>query len=229
MTGFLESALVFLAGLLARLALMILVMAVFAVPILLALKTWGGATAVWQRAHGLRRVAGLAWRSGLRYAPGHTWVQANGRLRVGLDGLAQRILGEASEVMLPPEGLEVHTGEVVATISCGERRAPIVSPVNGRVAAVNRTLLEDPARATRDPYRAGWLFSVWPADRSWESLPSGEAARQWFRGEAERLHRLLEGHLGLAAADGGELLLPPASALPDAEWRAVTDAFLKSA
>jgi len=65
MTGFLESALVFLAGLLARLALMVLVMAVFAVPLLLALKTWGGATALWQRAHGLRRVAGLVWRSQL--------------------------------------------------------------------------------------------------------------------------------------------------------------------
>lgn len=228
MLGFIESALVFLAGLLVRFALMALVVAVFAIPILFALKTWGSLTALWRRAHGVREVAGLPWRSGLRYARSHTWLAGTGdAVRVGLDGLAQRLLGEVRQVVLPPLGLEVHEGEVVAAVGIDGRRAPIVSPISGRVTAVNEKLRSDPSRTSRDPYLSGWLYSVTPVDRRWEQLPSGEPARQWFRGEAERLHRLLEGHLGLAAADGGEFLLPPASSLPDAEWQAAVEAFLK--
>lgn len=230
MLGFIESALVFLAGLLVRFALLALVVAVFAVPILLALRAWGGLAAIWRRAHGVREVAGLFWRSGLRYARSHTWLAGSGdAVRVGLDGLAQRLLGEVRQVDLPALGLQVHEGEVVATLGSNGRRATIVSPISGRVTAVNDKLRSDPSRASRDPYLSGWLFAVAPADSRWEALPSDEPARKWFRGEAERLHRLLEGHLGLAAADGGEFLLPPASSLPDSEWQALTETFLRPA
>ncbi len=230
MTGALETASVFLAGLLVRFALLILLAAAFAVPILLALRAWVGAKAAWQRAHGVRSLAGLPWRSSVRYTPNHSWLADRGEsVRVGLDGLAQWLLGPLRQVALPAVGVEVREGEAIGTVVSQQRQATLVAPISGRVTAVNRKLAFDPSRAAGDPYLSGWLYAVTPGDRRWEALPSGEPARQWFRAEAERLHQLLDQKLGLAAADGGELLLPQASSLPEAEWRSLARAFLRSA
>ncbi len=227
MTGFVESALVFLAGLLLRFALLILVVAAFAVPILLALKAWGGAGVLWQRAHGVQKVSGLPWRSAIRYARSHAWLAGRGgAVRVGLDSLAQRLIGPAGQLGLPAVGREVREGEVVGTIGSQGRRVNLVAPIGGRVTAVNHRLGSDPSRVSRDPYLSGWLYALTPSDRRWETLPSGEPARRWFQAEADRLQRAVEQKLGLAAADGGELLLPPAWSLPEAEWQSLAETFL---
>ncbi len=230
MLGFFESAVVFLAGLAVRLLLLALVVAALAVPILLAFEAWGGLRALMRRFRGIQEVGGLPWRSGPRYAPTHTWIAGEDRrVKVGLDGLAEHLVPTVQDIQLPAAGDTVRQGDVVARISSGTRRLAIVSPVSGRVSAVNLALAEDPAAILRDPYVGGWLFSVEPSDRRWEALPRGPEARDWFRRETERLHRLLESHLGIAAADGGEMIVPPASSLSDVQWEALTAEFLQPA
>jgi hypothetical protein len=56
----------------------------------------------------------------------------------------------------------------------------------------------------------------------------GERARSWLREEGARLAQFLETELGVAAADGGEFLFPAPSFLSDAQWEALTGAFLKA-
>src|SRR5208282_3316775 len=77
-----------------------------------------------------------------------------------------------------------------------------------------------------DPYREGWLFEVMPANFDYTHLRRGRSAQGWFGAEAARLRQFLERDLGLAAADGGELILATPALLNDEQWTALTESFL---
>lgn len=226
----LEALAVFLVGLLARFALLLLFVAALTIPVLLIVMGLKGFGILRRKALGITRVDGLYWRPDLYYAPGHTWVKRHGTrtLRVGLDDLAQRLLLGARAVRLPRPGVEVREGEVAAEITCGNKRAGIASPVDGIVTDVNEVVDRDPSVIHRDPYARGWLFAVSRANSLYTRLRRGEPARNWLREEGARLAQFLERDLGVAAADGGEFLLPAPSLLSDAQWEALTRAFLKT-
>jgi hypothetical protein len=106
------------------------------------------------------------------------------------------------------------------------RRAALVSPVTGIVAAVNRAVVEDPSLVHRDPYARGWLLTVTPADEAYEQWPHGESAKAWLQSESGRLSRFFEHQLGVAAADGGEFLAPAPTLLNDQQWATLTHEFM---
>jgi glycine cleavage system H lipoate-binding protein len=220
---------VFAAGLVTRVGIVLVVMAALLVPVLLVV---GGVKAfaaarLWLQ--GYRSAGSLRFRSGLQYAPGHTWVKEEGHsLRVGLDDLAQRILPWTVAVELPAPGQVVREGEPVATLSCGGRDVRVAAPVTGRVLAVNQEVVREPTLAKSQNYGAGWLFAIQPDGQSWRSLPFGDRARSWLRAEGERLEIFYETQLGIAAADGGELLGSPDTLLNDSQWRALTHSFLRT-
>jgi len=228
--GILESIGIFVAGVVARLGLVLAVLAVLALPF----AAWAGVrrAAGWARRRlaGLQRAGSLVFDPALRYAPGHTWVREDGRrVKVGLDDLAQKILPWAVAVRLPQPGAHVRAGAVAAVISCGDREARITSPVDGTVTSVNGAVARDPALVKRETYGRGWLFAVEPAGPAWQALPTGEAARAWLRGEEQRLERRIELQLGVAAADGGEWVAPPHTFLSREEWEQVAKSVLSHA
>jgi glycine cleavage system H lipoate-binding protein len=225
-----ESVLVFALGLLARLALLALVVLVLALPIVVVLDAWGRLDSLRARLRGFAKVGGLLFQRRLAYAPGHTWLaREGGEVKVGLDDLAHRLFGDVDKVGLPAVGAHLREGDTVAEVAAGPRRAGIPSPLGGVVTRVNANLEDDPGRLGRDPYRAGWLFAVRPEDERWLALRRGREARRWFEAEARRLTRRLEGELGLAAADGGDPLVHGPAALEPARWRAVVESFLRAA
>ena len=220
---------VFLAGLVARLGLVLVIGLLLLAPVLVAL----GAGKVFRAARmwmqGYRSAGPLRFRVGLAYAPGHTWVKAEGNsLKVGIDDLAGSILPWTVAVSLPAAGREVKEGEPVATLSCGDREVQIAAPVTGHVVAHNREVLREPTLAKSENYGSGWLFAIEPANEVWKQLPVGEKARSWLRAEGERLERFYETQLGLAAADGGELVASPDTLLSDVQWKALTRSFLRT-
>jgi glycine cleavage system H protein len=220
---------VFAAGLAARLGIVLAIMVVLMVPVLLAVGAARsfGAIKLWFQ--GYRSAGGLRFRSGLQYAPGHTWVKAEGKsLRVGLDDLAQRILPWTVAVELPSPGQRVTEGEPVATLSCGGRDVQVAAPVSGRVVAVNAEVMREPTLAKSENYGNGWLFAIEPEGQAWKMLPFGEQARSWLRAEGERLEMFYETQLGMAAADGGELIGSPDTLLNDAQWKALARSFLRT-
>lgn len=219
---------VFIAFLAARFALLLLVLAALTVLFLAGLAVVRLAARAKKRALGLTRVSGLLWRPSVFYSPGHSWLQADAdnRLRVGLDDLAQHVLARITRVSLPSPGQQVRAGEPAVVVHAGRRQALVPAPVSGKVVAVNRGVLGTPARLHNDPYSRGWLYSVEPEDASYTRLPSGEASRAWFSGEAVRFSHFLEHQLGLAAADGGELVAPGPSLLSDDQWEEMTGTFL---
>jgi len=232
MTAFIDTLTtigIFAAGLVARLGIVLVFALLILSPVLLALgvgKAFGAAK-MWMQ--GYRSAGHLRYRGGLAYAPGHTWVKAEGSsLKVGLDDLAQKILPWTVAVELPPAGRMVKEGEPVATLSCGERQVQVAAPTSGRVVAVNPEVVREPTLAKSENYGSGWLFAIEPEGKEWKTLPAGERARSWLRAEGERLNRFYEVQLGMAAADGGELVGPPDTLLNDAQWKALSRSFLRT-
>ena len=232
MTAFIDTLTtigVFVAGLAARLGIVLVIALILIAPVLLALGAGRvlGAMRMWMQ--GYRSAGSLRFRGGLSYAPGHTWVKSEGgALKVGLDDLAQRILPWTVAVALPRTGRMVKEGEPVATLSCGDREVKVAAPASGRIVAVNQEVLREPTLAKSENYGSGWLFAIEPAGVEWKTLPAGEQARSWLRAEGERLTRFYEDQLGLAAADGGELIGSPETLLTEGQWKILSRSFLRT-
>jgi glycine cleavage system H lipoate-binding protein len=226
----LQSIGVFLAGVLARFGVFLLMLAVVVVPALVIAVAIRGVQARRERALGIRRVAGLLFRPDLSYAPGHTWLhrRRSGALELGIDDLAQRLLPSVSAVELPRPGTLVERGQTIATLHGGGRAVAIPAPIAGTIAGVNAAVLRDPALVKREGYGKGWLVAIAPADRAWEALPREQEAESFLRGESARWGRFLEDRLGFAAADGGELVAPAPWVVGEEGWQALTREFLRS-
>lgn len=183
-----------------------------------------------RRDHTLARASGIAWRRSNWYAPNHTWLAArrDGELAVGLDDFAQRLLPSATSVELPRIGVEVRKGDPIALVRAGGHVVRIGAPVAGTVRRVNARVRRDPSLLKRDPYGGGWLFTVLPTETTYLKFPREDQAEAWFAGEQRRLSRFVENELGLAAADGGELVAPAPSLLGEEGWRKLLATFLPS-
>ncbi len=166
-----------------------------------------------------------------RVSPGHSWLEPrrDGTLTVGVDEIASAILPSATAVDLPAAGMVVHRGDPIAVIHAGSHAVRIVAPVDGVVERVNGRLRRNPALVKHEPYRGGWLFSIAPDGEGWRKLPSGLRADSFIVAERRRLARFLEEELGLAAADGGDLVAPAPALLGEEGWRRVVAAFLHAA
>lgn len=226
--GILEAVGVFLAGVLARFGIVVVMIAVVALPALVLALAAHWLSLRHQRALGLHAVRGLVVRSGARYAPGHTWLAArkSGSLEIGIDDLAQRILPSVTAVELPRAGSSLKKGEIVATLHGGGRAVPIAAPVTGTVVGVNASVVRDPGLVKRDGYGRGWLVAIAPEGEDWARLPEGAEAERWMGAESLRFTRFLEDKLGVAAADGGELVAPAPWLIGDDGYRALAAAFL---
>ena len=91
----------------------------------------------------------------------HVWVGVEDRhVHLGLTNYIQGALGSVLSVELPDVGDTIEEGEVFAEIESASTVHELVSPVTGRVMAVNPMLEDQPAIINEDPYSEGWLIEV---------------------------------------------------------------------
>ena len=177
---------------------------------------------------GGEKVHGLEWRRRPRYTPAHLWLRERaGVLRVGIDDLAARLLRRADQVVLPVPGSHVARGEPVVTFKAGSKSIALAAPVDGVITEVNGRVATRPAEAVEHPYSRGWLLDLDPDERSVEMLPR-PAVRRWFDSEAARFTLALEHAAGVAAADGGEPVVPEHVLLTDEQFAALAQDFLQA-
>lgn len=225
----LDAMLVLIVGLMLRLAVFVAVAVAVLVPVFLAVLGLRGILAARRRVLGLSEVGGLPFRSGLLHTAGHLWMKPErAGLRLGLDGLARKLLPGVKRVALPAFGSVVRRGDPIAEVVTESRRVPIAAPMDGTVTGVNRRLQRDPDRLG-DPYVGGWLVKLRPATDDLREFLRNDLARDWFEGESGALAQLMEQELGVAAADGGQPLVSFESALRPEQWRKLTERFLKAA
>ncbi|NBE79449.1 glycine cleavage system protein GcvH [Micromonospora rubida] len=102
----------------------------------------------------------------LRYTAEHEWVagDGSGSVRIGITHFAQDSLGDIVFVQLPEEGAEVAAGDSLGEIESTKSVSEIYAPLSGVVAARNEALADTPEVINSDPYGAGWLVEITPAD-----------------------------------------------------------------
>ncbi|MFI7078592.1 glycine cleavage system protein GcvH [Micromonospora sp. NPDC049903] len=117
----------------------------------------------------------------LRYTAEHEWVTTvdGGAVRVGITHFAQDALGDIVYVQLPESGAVVAAGESLGEIESTKSVSEIYAPVGGTVSARNEALVDTPEVINTDPYGAGWLVEISPADpAAVEGLLSADAYRE---------------------------------------------------
>jgi len=92
--------------------------------------------------HAQTHESGFELAEDFYYHEGHTWAKPEygGRVRVGLDDFAQKLIGKLGSIELPNIGQEVKQGEVGFQVRRNGEAAKVLSPMDGIVAHVNYKL-----------------------------------------------------------------------------------------
>lgn len=104
----------------------------------------------------------------LRYTTEHEWVSSatDDPVQVGITHFAQDSLGDVVYVQLPDPGLVVAAGEPLGEVESTKSVSEIYAPVSGTVVSTNSRLASEPELINSDPYGAGWIVQMEPADRT---------------------------------------------------------------
>ena len=119
-----------------------------------------------------------------RYTKNGEWVCRDGASwKVGLAPSAVEELGDVTFVELPALGRVVTSGEAVCSIEAVKAACDFYCPVEGRVAAVNQRLQDEPSLVNSSPEDEGWIFALEEVSiESFLALLDADAHRAWEKG-----------------------------------------------
>jgi len=171
------------------------------------------------------------------YHHGHSWarVEYGGRVRIGIDDFALRLLGPQDEIDIPGLGSRVGQNRPNAVLKRNGNEAPTLSPVDGTVVAVNHQLLSKTTIANKDPYGEGWLMVIQPSTlrNNLKNLFFGAESLAWVDDEFFKLQKLMGEVYGediqyKMAATGGEAISDIYGEVPELGWDRLVGDFLHS-
>lgn len=176
-------------------------------------------------------IAGFDVARDYYYHHGHTWarVEYGGRIRVGMDDFAMRMLGPQDKIELPQLGETLSQNRPGAELTRDAHKAQPLSPVDGKVVAVNPKLTRRSGLANDAPYGDGWLMVIQPTRMrdNLKNLLFGDESTAWIDDEASRLATLLSEKTGYRlAATGGEAVRDIFGSVPGADWDLLVTQFL---
>jgi glycine cleavage system H lipoate-binding protein len=176
-------------------------------------------------------VGGFKIAEDIYYHEGHTWAKPEygGRVRVGLDDFAQKLLGSLENIDLPNIGQKVAQGESGFQVRRNDEAAEVLAPIDGVVTHVNHHLLDHPELINDSCYEKGWLFIIEPTKlrKNLKGLYYGEDARKHITEEKERLFSMASEDLRIAA-DGGGSVEDIFEELEGQSWAKFVKTFLKT-
>lgn len=156
------------------------------------------------------------------YGVGHTWAVpvGAGRVRIGVDDFAQKLLGPAHSVALPEVGSRLEKGRPGWTLRVADHAFDLPAPVAGRVVARNEAALRSPGLINADPYGDGWLLEVQAPKlrQALSKLHHGRRAMEWLLRAEDALRLRMSPELGAVLQDGGVPVPGIARALSEGEW-----------
>jgi len=103
----------------------------------------------------------------------HVWVRPedDGLVTIGLTDAAQHLAGSFVTATPKAAGRSVKKGRSSGTVESGKWVGPIKSPMNGKIAVINETVVKNPKLLNEDPYGEGWFAKIEPTD--WEADKEG--------------------------------------------------------
>jgi glycine cleavage system H protein len=122
----------------------------------------------------------------LRYTKDHEWARQEGKtVVVGVTAHAQEALGDVVYVELPKVGDSLVAGKSFGVIESTKAVSELFAPLSGKVTKVNSALSDVPQTVNQDPYGAGWIVEVEPADpKQLEALLDSPAYEKLLKEEA---------------------------------------------
>jgi glycine cleavage system H protein len=141
------------------------------------------------------------------YHQGHSWAipESGNVVKVGIDDFAQKLVGRIDAVKFPKVGSQVAQGEKAWSLLVGEKSIDMLSPVDGKIIAINESLISSPESIGNDPYGQSWLMKIQAPKISTniKNLLSGGLARKWMEEVRENLFARMNYNLGTVSQDGG--------------------------
>jgi glycine cleavage system H lipoate-binding protein len=141
------------------------------------------------------------------FHPGHTWVLQEGHenARVGLDSFGAELIGKIDEMEVISPGRWVRQGQPLVRVKSGDSSINLMSPVEGVVMSINEDVVHDPALASRDPYKDGWIAVLRSPDlpTNQKNLLKGPMVAPWMHYNVTRLNSALTRVNPALAQDGG--------------------------
>ncbi|MFY9918513.1 MAG: glycine cleavage system protein H [Mycobacterium sp.] len=102
----------------------------------------------------------------------HVWARKVGELiEIGLTDVAQNMAKGIITVTPKKIGRTLRVEQSVATVESGKWVGPVPCPVAGVLTEVNAAVVAEPGLINSDPYGAGWIARVEPAD--WQADSAG--------------------------------------------------------
>lgn len=156
--------------------------------------------------HNRTQLAGFELADSFYYQKGHTWVRPEygGRIRIGLDDFAQKLLGRLTGIELPNIGREVKENDQCFQVKRNKQTAGILSPFDGVVTNINNQLYDNPGLINESPYEKGWVFIIEPINmrKNLKGLYYGKEASKYMDEEREKLFSMANDDLRIAADVG---------------------------
>lgn len=167
------------------------------------------------------------------YHLGHSWAAPEGRtpegknlVKVGVNDFAQRLVGKIDAIQLPGIGSTIQQGDKGWTLDIDSKKIDMLSPVDGRVVAINEKIVGSPGDINKYPY-VSWLMKVESPNFSAnkKQLLSGSFAEKWMEEVRENLLSRMSYNLGLVYQDGGLLVDGMARSLDQDKWDEIVKEF----
>jgi hypothetical protein len=173
-------------------------------------------------ARGVVHDLGLQYAEDRFYHRGHTWVKPedDGTVTIGLDELANHLIGTPDSVQMPALGKEIELNQTAWRMRKNGREIPVRAPLEGTIVAVG-----SPTQ--------GWYLKIRPRlnphdPATLRHLLRGPEVHGWMSRELERLQlQLRPPNSAPSLADGGVLMPHLMDSMPEADWDTVlADTFL---
>jgi glycine cleavage system H protein len=162
------------------------------------------------------------------YHLGHSWAAPEGKnlVKVGVDDFAQKLLGKINAIEVPGIGSTINQGDKGWTLEVDSKTIDMLSPVDGKVVAINEKIVNTPENINKYPYMS-WLMEVESPRFSVnkKQLLSGILAKRWMEEVREELLSRMNYDLGLVYQDGGLLVDGMAKNLDRDKWDEIAKEF----
>lgn len=102
----------------------------------------------------------------LKYAKTHEWIKPlpDGNVLIGITDHAQNALGDLVFVEVPKVGRKLAADEACAVVESVKAASDVYAPIAGEVVESNPALANTPETLNQDPYGAGWMWKLKPAN-----------------------------------------------------------------
>ena len=123
-----------------------------------------------------------------KYAETHEWVRTNkkGETAIGITDYAVHQLSDLVHIELPKVGDSVEQGAAFGEIESVKTVADLVSPVTGKVTAVNEKLTDNLDILKESPFDDGWIIKVKVSDTAeGEALMSAKEYKEFIEASEE--------------------------------------------